>query len=149
MLAVGGLVSLLLGSMMLVDSPLPELRVGLRLIVPMTLAVAGIAFSWSGWRCRRSVRPRSPGRAACWPRPAGAVSFGPGGVGRVQTHGEIWTATADVPIHAGDTVRVVAVDGLRLTVASSGDRPASDRVEPLPGPRDERAWRTVCCSRRC
>ena len=35
-LAVGGIVSLLLGSLMLVDSPLPELQVGLRLIVPVS-----------------------------------------------------------------------------------------------------------------
>ena len=41
-LAVGGIVSLLLGSLMLVDSPLPELQVGLRLIVPVSLAVGGI-----------------------------------------------------------------------------------------------------------
>ena len=43
-LAVGGIVSLLLGSLMLVDSPLPELQVGLRLIVPVSLAMGGIVF---------------------------------------------------------------------------------------------------------
>ena len=43
-LAVGGIVSLLLGSLMLVDSPLPELQVGLRLIVPVSIAVGGIVF---------------------------------------------------------------------------------------------------------
>ncbi len=43
-LAVGGLVGLLLGSMMLVDSPLPELQVGLRLVVPISLAVGAIIF---------------------------------------------------------------------------------------------------------
>ena len=41
-LAVGGIVSLLFGSLMLIDSPLPELQIGLRLILPMTLALAGI-----------------------------------------------------------------------------------------------------------
>ena len=34
LLAVGGIISLLFGSMMLIDSPLPELQIGLRLILP-------------------------------------------------------------------------------------------------------------------
>ena len=112
-LAVGGIVSLLLGSLMLVDSPLPELQVGLRLIVPVSLAVGGIVFFLVGWRSRLSGAGRSPAMPACCDEIGRALSsFEPGGMGRVQTHGEIWTATADVPIHAGDPVRVVAVKGL-------------------------------------
>ena len=42
LLAVGGVISLFLGSMMLIDSPPPELQIGLRLIVPVTLGIAGI-----------------------------------------------------------------------------------------------------------
>ena len=37
LLAVGGIVSLLFGSLMLIDSPLPELQIGLRLILPIVL----------------------------------------------------------------------------------------------------------------
>jgi membrane protein implicated in regulation of membrane protease activity len=44
------------------------------------------------------------------------TSIDAGGSGRIQTHGEIWTATADEPIAAGDAVRVVSVKGLLLTV---------------------------------
>ena len=40
----------------------------------------------------------------------------PGGVGRVATHGEIWTAIAPEPIAEGDYVCVTSVDGLTLTV---------------------------------
>ena len=40
----------------------------------------------------------------------------PGGVGKVQTQGEIWTATAATPVAAGDTVRVREIKGLLLTV---------------------------------
>ena len=35
-LAVGGMVSLFFGSLMLIDSPLPEMQIGLRMIVPIT-----------------------------------------------------------------------------------------------------------------
>jgi membrane-bound ClpP family serine protease len=44
------------------------------------------------------------------------TSIAPGGVGRVATHGEIWSATAAESIHAGDPVVVVDVKGLLLTV---------------------------------
>ena len=44
------------------------------------------------------------------------TSIDPGGVGRVQAHGEIWTATAAEHVSAGDNVRVVDVKGLLLTV---------------------------------
>jgi membrane-bound serine protease (ClpP class) len=42
LLAAGGVISLFLGSIMLIDSPLPELQVGLRLIVPITRAISAI-----------------------------------------------------------------------------------------------------------
>ena len=63
-LAVGGIVSLLLGSLMLVDSPLPELQVGLRLIVPVSIAVGGIVL----FLVRLAVgSPAAPGRDRATP----------------------------------------------------------------------------------
>ena len=131
-LAVGGLVGLLLGSMMLVDSPLPELQVG--------LAAGRSHFAGGG---RHHLLPRAaggPGTArrvghratpACWRRPAARCRpFAPASVGRVQTHGEIWSATSPVPIHAGDMVRVVAVKGLLLTVVP--ESPTSEAALPRP-----------------
>jgi membrane-bound ClpP family serine protease len=44
------------------------------------------------------------------------TSIEPGGIGRVATHGEIWTARAPEPIAEGDRIAVVRVDGLTLTV---------------------------------
>ena len=41
-LAVGGVAALFFGSLMLIDSPLPELQIGLRMIVPIVLGTAGI-----------------------------------------------------------------------------------------------------------
>ena len=37
-------------------------------------------------------------------------------VGKVLTHGEIWSAISREDILKGDRVRVVAVDGMQLTV---------------------------------
>jgi membrane-bound serine protease (ClpP class) len=116
-LAAGGIISLLFGSMMLIDSPLPELQIGLRWILPMTMATSAILL----FLVRLAVdaqRTRSvTGLAGMIDEPGRALtSIDPGGVGRVQTHGEIWTATALEPVAAGEPVRVTAVKGLLLTV---------------------------------
>jgi membrane-bound serine protease (ClpP class) len=44
------------------------------------------------------------------------TAIGPSEEGQVQTHGEIWQATAAEPIAPGARIRVTRVDGLRLTV---------------------------------
>src|SRR6185295_11070476 len=41
-LAVGGIAALFFGSMMLIDSPQPELQIGLRLIAPVTIGLSAI-----------------------------------------------------------------------------------------------------------
>lgn len=117
LLAAGGILSLALGSMMLFDSPIPELRIGLRLVLPVTLGLSAVIL----FLVRLAIQSqRSPSITG----PSGMVgeigqaltSIEPGGIGRVRTHGEIWTATATVPVAEGDTVRVTAVQGLLLTV---------------------------------
>ena len=50
LLAVGGILSLFFGSILLMDSPLPELQVGMRLIVPVTLTLSASSSSSSNWR---------------------------------------------------------------------------------------------------
>jgi membrane-bound serine protease (ClpP class) len=120
LLAAGGLVSLLLGSMMLIDSPLPELQIGLRLIVPVTVALAGIILFLVRLAVRSQLHTAVTGMTGMINELGRAItSIDRGGVGRVQTHGEIWTATADQDIAAGEPVRVIGVDGLTLTVTTA------------------------------
>jgi membrane-bound ClpP family serine protease len=44
------------------------------------------------------------------------ASIEPGKPGRIVTHGEIWQANADQSIEEGASVRVIAVEGLTLSV---------------------------------
>jgi membrane-bound serine protease (ClpP class) len=37
-------------------------------------------------------------------------------IGRVRLDGEFWNARSDVPVHAGEVVRIKAIDGLTLGV---------------------------------
>lgn len=117
LLGVGGVLSLLLGSMMLIDSPLPELQVGMRLILPITLGVSAILLFLVRLAVQAQLLRPVTGEIGMLDELGKALSAIPaGGVGSVQTHGEIWTATSSEPISAGEKVRVVAVEGLVLTV---------------------------------
>jgi membrane-bound serine protease (ClpP class) len=117
LLAVGGIISLFLGSMMLVDSPLPELQIGWRLIVPVTLSLSGIVLFLVQLAVKAQRSRAVTGDSGMLDEVGRALTpITPGSVGRIQTHGEIWTATAVEPINAGEPVRVVAVKGLLLTV---------------------------------
>jgi len=121
LLGVGGVVSLLLGSMMLIDSPLPELQIGLRLIVPVTLAIASILVFLVTLAVNAQRAAPVSGASGMLDEVGYALTaIDPGGLGSVRAHGEIWTATADNRIEAGTAVRVTAVDGLRLRVAPTG-----------------------------
>jgi membrane-bound serine protease (ClpP class) len=117
LLAVGGIASLLFGSLMLIDSPLPELQIGLRLILPMVVTLSGIILFLVSLGLRAQKQPAVTGESGMLHAPGQALTpIDPGGVGRVATHGEIWSATASEPIHQGDRVVVVGMNGLLLTV---------------------------------
>ena len=117
LLAVGGIASLLFGSLMLIDSPLPEMQIGLRLIVPVTLSIAGLLVFLVTLGVRAQAQPATTGESGMLHASGQALTaITPGGMGRVATHGEIWTATAAESIHEGDAVVVTAVNGLTLTV---------------------------------
>jgi membrane-bound serine protease (ClpP class) len=122
LLGVGGVVSLLLGSMMLIDSPLPELQIGLRLIIPVTLGIAGILLFLVTLAVNaQRTRPITGASAMLDELGYALTPIDPGGTGSVRTHGEIWTASANEHIDPGTPVRVTGVDGLRLRVAATGD----------------------------
>jgi membrane-bound serine protease (ClpP class) len=117
LLAVGGIASLFFGSLMLIDSPLPEMQIGLDVIVPVTLGLSGILLFLVGLAVRSQRQPVVTGESGMLNSFGEAMtSIPPGGVGRVATHGEIWTATAGEPVSAGDRVMITAIKGLLLTV---------------------------------
>ncbi len=125
LLAVGGILSLFFGSILLMDSPLPELQVGLRLIIPVTLTLSAIMIFLVQLAVKAQRSQPITGEAGMIESSGLALtSIDPGGTGRVRTRGEIWTATATEPITAGDMVRVVGLQGLVLTVRSDRIAPA-------------------------
>jgi membrane-bound serine protease (ClpP class) len=119
LLGAGGVVSLLLGSLMLIDSPLPELQIGLRLIVPITIGISALLIFLVRLAVAAQQIPPVTGAAGMLDQEGQALTaIAPGGYGRVRTHGEIWSATSDAPVSEGETVRITGVSGLVLTVRS-------------------------------
>ena len=117
LLGLGGVASLFFGSILLMDSPLPEMQLGLKFITPIVLAIAGILVFLVQLAVKAQRTQPITGEAGM----IGAVgvaltAIGPGAMGSVSTKGEIWTAQAFEPINAGETVRVAGVRGLQLTV---------------------------------
>jgi len=118
LLAVGGIVSLLFGSMMLIDSPLPELQGGLRLIIPVTLGVACVLLFLVRLGVQSQRTPPVTGPSGMVGELAQVLTpIEPGRQGSVRAHGEIWSATSEDPIDVGRQVRITGMSGLVLRVS--------------------------------
>ena len=119
-LATGGIVSMVLGALMLFDSPVPELQLGLPFIISTMLALAVIIVGLMRLVIKAQLRPAVTGLSGMIDEVGRTLTvIEPGGSGRVATHGEIWTATSNEAIAEGESVRVTAVDGMTLTVRRS------------------------------
>ncbi len=122
LLGFGGVLSLFLGSIMLIDSPLPELQIGLRVIIPVTVGISGILLFLVTLAVNaQRTRPVTGVSGMVDEIGYALTPIEPGGLGRVRAHGEIWNAIADGPVPGGSAVRIVAVDGLRLRVRASNE----------------------------
>jgi membrane-bound serine protease (ClpP class) len=117
LLTVGGLASLVFGSMILMDSPIPELQLSLRVVLPVVLGFAGIAMFLVRLGVASQRQPAVTGVAGMIGEVGHALTaIGPERPGRVATHGEIWQGSSEDSIPEGARVRVTRVDGLRLVV---------------------------------
>lgn len=117
-LSAGGIASLLFGSLILMDSGGPELRVSLSVILPVVggLSAILIMLVQLGIAAQRR-RPITGTAGMIGERGRVLEAIAPGQPGRVETHGEIWRARADEALPAGELVQVTGVEGLTVTVA--------------------------------
>ena len=114
-LGVGGAVAMLFGSLMLIDSPEPSLRVSWAVIIPV-VAASALLFIVTVSVAVRAHRGRvDTGKEGLLGMHAEAKTD-VGEDGQVFVHGEYWNARSDEPIAKGEKVTVTAVEGLRLKV---------------------------------
>ena len=117
LLTVAGLVSFVLGSLILIPGPVPELRLHLGFVLPTALAVAAVAAGLL-WLVIRTHRGRVMTGAKGLVGEVGEARDEIDGTGgRVFVHGELWKARAEEPVAAGQEVEVVGIgDGMVLRV---------------------------------
>jgi len=121
-LTIGGVVSMVLGSMMLYDAPESGLRISWLVIIPTVGAMAGLVIAAVSMGLRALYRPASTGAAGMMGQ-VGVVKRALDPEGQVLIGGELWQAVAeDGPVAAGEMVRVARMDGLTLTVTRSARR---------------------------
>lgn len=128
-LTVGGIVLLTLGGLLLIDSPIPELRVhfvtAIAVSIPLGLITAflmTIAFKAR----RNKVVTGVQGLVG----EAGVAQTALSPQGKVFVHGELWDAVASSTLPVGQLVVVRSVDGLILQVAPLAATPPPTSPEP-------------------
>jgi membrane-bound serine protease (ClpP class) len=115
-LAIGGVVSMALGSIMLFDAPEIDLRVAWSVIIP-TVAATTAMFLFVVATGLRALTSRSPVGAPALVGRLGVARTTLGPEGQVLVQGELWRAVAKGgPVPEGARVRVLEVKGLTLTV---------------------------------
>jgi membrane-bound serine protease (ClpP class) len=116
MLSVGGIAAMIIGSVMLINSPVPELRPSLRIIIPMALGISLVLIFLVYLVVRAHARRAFTGKEGMVGE-IGTARTDLSPSGKVFVHGEIWEAEATEPVARGEKVRVVAVlDTLKVRV---------------------------------
>ena len=114
-LGAGGALSMVLGAVMLIDSPVPEMRIHLSTAVALALPFSLITMVLLSLVLRARRNKVVTGSEGMIGEIGTAVTpLTP--EGKIFVRGEYWNATAPAPVNAGSRVRVTAIDRLRLIV---------------------------------
>jgi len=115
LLAVGGVISLFLGSLMLIESPTEYMRISLSVIIPAVLVSAG----FFGFAITKAVKARLTKPTTGMEGLVGEIGIASTTIapeGKISIHGEFWNAVSDQNIERGEKVQVVGVVNLKLKV---------------------------------
>lgn len=125
-LGLGGIVSFVLGSIMLMDTETPGYQIAIPLIVGLTVVSALFTFVILALLLKARRKPVTTGVEVLLGQSAKVVSGFPGD-GRVLVDGEIWQAKCDQPLAIGQSVVVRRVSGLYLVVEDGYSDPSSNK----------------------
>ena len=115
MLTVGGVIALILGSLMLFDSPEPYLRLSWSVILPTVLMTA-LFFAVAVTKVVKAHKrkPATGGEGLVGEEGRADTDIAP--EGKVFVRGEYWDAESSEAILKGEKVVVTTIDGMRLRV---------------------------------
>jgi membrane-bound serine protease (ClpP class) len=122
LLSAGGVISILLGSLMLIDSEDPAMQISKTVLLP-TLGVFTLISLGILYLAAKSQRHRAVSGVEGLIGAQGIVKADLDLSGSVLIHGEIWNAESDVKVQAGEKVIVNSVQGLKLKVKPAPELP--------------------------
>jgi len=107
-LSIGGIIAMLIGSIMLIDAPIPELRPSLKFIIPVALGISLIFIFLIYITVRAHIKRVFTGKEGLVGE-IGTASTPLKPEGKVFVSGEIWNAESNEDIPKGSKVEVVEV----------------------------------------
>lgn len=114
-LGIGGTIAMAIGSVMLIDSPSPYLRISWAVIVPV-VALSTLLFIITVSLAVRVQREKADTGKEGMLGLEGEAKTDIHDQGQVFVRGEYWNAWSDEPIKQGARVKVVSIEGLKLKV---------------------------------
>jgi membrane-bound serine protease (ClpP class) len=114
-LGLGGISAFAIGSLMLFDSNVPAFRLSLSVVIAATVVAGSLFLLVLNLLIRARRRPVVTGEAVLVGVTGRVLSWS-GASGQVQVRGERWQARAEMPLVAGQPVRVIGRQGLTLVV---------------------------------
>jgi len=117
LLAIGGIISLFLGSVMLISSPFEVASVSLSIIVTTVIVAAAFFLGIVGLGLRAQQKKSTTGVEGMIGEEGSVISATKAGeIGQVRVHGEIWKAIADEALETGEKVEVESFSNWVLKV---------------------------------
>jgi membrane-bound serine protease (ClpP class) len=129
-LAIGGIVTLTLGGLLLVDAPIPEMRVHLLTALAVSIPLGLITVFLMSIALRARANKIVTGAQGLIGE-IGLTQSALSPQGKVFIHGELWDAISSTAVPSGQRVVVRQVDGLQLRVdpAPSGQKTQATAME--------------------
>ncbi|RMF93743.1 MAG: nodulation protein NfeD [Candidatus Schekmanbacteria bacterium] len=115
LLTTGGIISFILGSMMLIDTPYPFLQVSLKIIIPVAMSFAAVFVFLLGAVIKAHRAKVKTGFEGMIGNNAVAETD----IlkeGKIYIHGELWNAKSDEKIAKGETVKIIGREGMVFKV---------------------------------
>ncbi len=116
MLGIGGMVAFVIGSIILMDTDIPDFRIYLSVVLSVAVATGLVFFLVIAMALRARHRPVVSGVEELIGKVGEVLEIRDSHHAMVRVHSELWQARSAVSMEKSQRVRVQAVDGLTLEV---------------------------------
>jgi len=118
LLAIGGITSLILGSVMLIKEGYPFYELSWSMIIPVVAFTSGFVLLVVSFSIK-SLKSRTVTGSEGLIGMTGLAKTDLDPAGTVFVHGELWEAKSETPLRTGDSIEVTRIEGLTLHVKPS------------------------------